>query len=164
MSSAVLQLGDRIRNELEDLVRLVNRVEKGWDSAQRSGDDLYIDSVALNLHGIYDGLESLFEKIAVLIDGALPEGTNWHELLLKEMSRELSGTRPAVLSESCRVALDEYRGFRHVVRHVYTYKFDPKKIQGLVDRLPRTFEDVRRELQAFADFVEQAAQDEPVAE
>ena len=92
MSKDLLQLACRIRNEVEDLARLVNRVEQGWESAQRSGDDLYLDSVALNMHGIYDGLESLFEKTASLIDGAIPRGINWHELLLQEMSKEISGS------------------------------------------------------------------------
>ena len=61
MSQRLLYLTARIREELVELARIVDRVQEGWQRAQQSEDDLYIDSVALNLHGFYGGLERLFE-------------------------------------------------------------------------------------------------------
>lgn len=55
--------------------------------------------------------------------------------------------------------LDEYRGFRHVVRNVYTYNFEAAKIQKLVTELPATLEQTRAELLAFASFLEHQAKD-----
>jgi uncharacterized protein YutE (UPF0331/DUF86 family) len=63
--------------------------------------------------------------------------------------------RPAVISEETRDILDQYRGFRHIVRHIYTFKFDPVKMRGLVEEVPAVFAQVRAELLAFADFLEQ---------
>jgi len=63
MSQRLLYLTARIREELVELAQIVDRVQEGWQRAQQSGDDLYIDSVALNLHGFYGGLERLFELI-----------------------------------------------------------------------------------------------------
>lgn len=123
--------------------------------AQRSSDDFYLDSVALNLHGFYAGLERLFELIATVIDGTLPRNANWHQVLLQQMAAEVPHVRPAVISEGTRDALDEYRGFRHIVRHVYTFKFDPIKVQRLVKEAPAVFVQARAELLAFADFLEQ---------
>jgi len=65
--------------------------------------------------------------------------------------------RPAVISDATRQALDEYRGFRHVVRNVYTFRFDPVKIERLVENAAAVFAQVRGELLAFASFVEQQA-------
>lgn len=65
--------------------------------------------------------------------------------------------RPAVISDETREALDEYRGFRHVVRNVYTFKFDPLKVQNLVEGASGVFSQVCAELLAFADFLEQQA-------
>jgi len=64
------------------------RAQEGWRRAQRSSDDLYLDGVALNLHGFYAGLERLFELIAAIVDGTVPQGANWHQILLEQMATE----------------------------------------------------------------------------
>lgn len=158
MSERLLRLVERIRDELPDLDLLVERAQEGWRRAQRSGDDFYLDSVALNLHGFYAGLERLFELIATVVDGTMSRGANWHQVLLQQMATEVPYVRPAVISEETRDALDEYRGFRHIVRHVYTFKFDPAKVQRLVEEASAVFAQVRAELLAFADFLEQRVQ------
>jgi hypothetical protein len=139
---------------LLDLDRVVSRVGEGWRRAQRSADDYYLDGVALNLHGFYAGLERIFELIATTVDGVKPKGENWHQVLLQQMAREMPPVRPAVISEATCKRLDEYRGFRHVVRNVYTFKFDPAKVGKLVDGLPQLFSQARVELLAFAEFLE----------
>jgi hypothetical protein len=55
------------------------------------------------------------------------------------------------------IALDEYRGFRHIVRHVYTFNFDPVKAQRLIEKSSTVYAAVREELLAFANFLEQHA-------
>ena len=154
-----LKLAERIRDEFIDLDRLAERVQAGWHQAQSSGDDLYLDSVALNLHGFYQGIERLFEMIATLVDGAMPQGAAWYQILLQQMAADVPRTRPPVISEETRVVLDEYRGFRHIVRHVYTFKFDPAKIQRLAEGAPAVLIQVRQELLDFANFLDQLAQD-----
>lgn len=47
--------------------------------------------------------------------------------------------------------LKEYLAFRHVVRNVYTFKFDPDRIERLVEKLPPCFEMLKNQLQEFAD-------------
>lgn len=160
MSERLLGLAERMRSELGDLERLIGRAQEGWLRAERSADDLYLDSVALNLHGFYAGLERLFELIATAVDGAMPRGANWHQVLLQQMTIEAPSVRPAVISERSRDALDEYRGFRHIVRHVYTFKFDHGKVQPLVEHMQAVFMQVRSELLAFADFLEEQGREE----
>jgi hypothetical protein len=113
--------------------------------------------VALNLHGFYAGLERLLEMIAGVVDGRLPRGENWHQMLLDQVATEAPAVRPAVISGETRWILDEYRGFRHVVRNVYTFRFDPAKVGSLVERAPAAYSQVRAELLAFADFLDQRA-------
>ncbi|MBK7203054.1 hypothetical protein [Candidatus Amarolinea dominans] len=110
---------------------------------------------APNLHGFYSGLERIFELIATTIDAAKPKGENWHQVLLRQMSVETSDLRPAVISQSTYHRLDGYRGFRHVVRHVYAYNFETTKIEKLVLDLPETLAQVPGEMLAFAEFLEQ---------
>jgi hypothetical protein len=148
-------LANRIRQELTELEYVVARTNEGWQRARRSNDDYYLDGVALNLHGFYSGLERVFALIAETIDGSLPQGENWHLTLLQQMMQEKPRLRPAVISESVVKRLNEYRGFRHVVRNVYTYRFDPVKVEKLVRLAPDLFNQLKAELLAFAAFLEQ---------
>ncbi|MDD5206962.1 MAG: hypothetical protein PHS17_16175 [Desulfobacterales bacterium] len=149
-------MSERIRLELGELENVILKIEEGWKRAENSGDNYYLDGVALNLHGFYSGLERIFEVIAVNVDGRKPQGQNWHQELLKQMTIEIQGIRPAVISGESHARLNEYRGFRHVVRNVYTYNFDPAKMRTLVIGLPVMFQLVRAEILGFADFIEQA--------
>lgn len=157
MNDPLSQLAVRIRSELKDVARVLQRVEEGWERARRSSDDYYLDGVALNLHGFYGGLERLFERIAVTVDDARPIGENWHQILLQQMAEEISGVRPAVISESTLAKLDAYRSFRHVARNIYTFHLDPAKLKDLVIQAPDCFAQVQTELLAFADLLERQA-------
>jgi hypothetical protein len=149
----------RIRDELSELDRVTARVTEGWSRVLSSADDYYLDGVALNLHGFYGGLERIFELIAAVIDGAKPKGENWHQALLRQMTTDVPGLRPAVISQGTYSRLDDYRGFRHVVRNVYAYNFETAKLQKLVKDLPETLARARAELLAFASFLEHQGQD-----
>jgi len=145
----------RIRNELKDLQRVVERTLGIWDKATTSGDDAFIDAVALNLHGFYAGLERLFELIADVIDQAKPPGERWHQDLLRQMATEIPEVRPAVLSAGSRNRLDRYRGFRHVVRNIYAFNLDVELLGLLVKELRPTFQQATSEMLMFADFLEE---------
>lgn len=69
-------LSARIESELEDILVLIDRIKTAWRKAKDTNDDFYLDSVALNLLGLYSGLERIFEKIASIIDGSVPSGVN----------------------------------------------------------------------------------------
>lgn len=147
-------LAARILTELKEISKLVCRIEQAWKKAKKREDDLYLDSVALNLHGFYSGLERIFEKIAASVDGSVPAGANWHKELLNQMSMEITGIRPAVLSSDLKQKLEEYRGFRHVVRNVYTYHLSSEKIEPLVDTMQEVIANSEKELSAFAEFLQ----------
>ena len=144
-------LASRILGELSALGLVVGRVESGWKAAVRNDDELYYDSVALNIHSFYSGLERVFEKISSVVDGALPQGINWHQELLSQMALEIPNIRPAVISEKTRVLLEPYRGFRHVVRNVYTYKIMPEKMKPLAKGIRPLFKQVVKEFAYSAD-------------
>jgi len=146
----------RIHLELGEIQFVLTRIHSSWDGAGRSHDDVYLDSVALNLHGFYSGFERVFIQIAEAVDDNLPRGDNWHDLLLRQMMREVPRIRPAVISAETGRLLDELRRFRHVVRNVYTHKFNPEKIGVLVKYASEAFERLKAELTAFADFLEKS--------
>lgn len=88
-----------------------------------------------------------------MIDGTVPVGENWHQLLLLQMAKEIAEVRPAVITSETQQELEEYRGFRHVVRNIYTYNFNSKKVEKLVDQLPVIFTQARTDLEGFCQFL-----------
>jgi DNA-binding HxlR family transcriptional regulator len=146
-------LASRIEMELTELRRVSGRTLQAWDKAIKQHDDYYLDSVALNLHAFYSGLERIFEKLASSIDGSVPGGANRHQELLAQMQTEIPAIRPAVISSELKELLEEYRGFRHVVRNVYSYHLKPEKLKHLVEKLETTFAMVSNELADFARFL-----------
>lgn len=155
------RLSERIKSELNDLDREVQRALKSWQTARTTADpDPYIDSVALNLHGFYSGLERFFQLIAAQVDEDIPDSENWHVQLLEQMAREVPEVRPAIIGSDTANALDEFRKFRHLVRNVYTANLDPSRMQSLLASLPAVWAQLKTELAIFADFLDQVSHDE----
>lgn len=143
----------RMRQEQSDLDRLISRTETLMDKAKATGDDGYLDGVALNLHGFYTGLERIFEDIARRIDGEALSSPDWHKRLLMQMSAEIPEVRPPVIRLETRDCLENYRAFRHIVRNVYTFNFHFSRISELTACLRDCHEKVVSDLEAFARFL-----------
>ncbi len=156
MNTPYQKLVERIRGEISDLEQVIDRALQGWLAIQTASTEqyAYLDSVALNLHSFYSGLERLFELIAGQVDGNLPGSETWHRDLLQQMAKDLPDTRPAVISQRNVAAIDEFRRFRHLVRNVYTINLIPEKMEGLVKTLPELWPNLQAELLAFADYLE----------
>jgi hypothetical protein len=146
-------LAGRINVYLPELDRVVERVIMLSTKAINSGDDGYWDGVALNMHNYYSGVERIFEDIARTIDASIPSGSDWHQSLLVQMEGESNGLRPAVISGELRNLLDEFRGFRHVVRNVYAFNFRPARLKDLVDNLTGCHAMLKLELLDFNKFL-----------
>lgn len=155
MSDKYTSLSNRISDELADLQVVLEKCARAWELAQQEPNeqDLFVDSVALNLHNIYSGLESLFELIARHVDGNMPGGSDWHRQLLVQMQTDVPEVRPAVISPASRELLDEYRRFRHLVRNVYTVNLHPDRMGKLVRQLNVLWSCIKPELEAFAQFL-----------
>jgi hypothetical protein len=159
VSRPLQEIAQRIRGEVDDLDKITRRVQRSWLIAQRETkeQDIYLDSVALNLHSFYSGLERLFELIARTVDQTTPGGERWHRTLLTQISCDVPGIRPAVISIDNATRLDEFRRFRHLVRNVYASELIPERMADMLATLPDLWQSLRAELLAFAEFLEQVA-------
>jgi hypothetical protein len=153
MKSDYYALSGRIKQHLVDIQRVVDRVEKLMEKAKKTGDDGYLDGVALNLHGFYAGIEHIFEDIARTVDKALPSGPVWHQDLILQISADSGNFRPAVIGGETRYCLDEYRGFRHIVRNVYTFNFKTSRLEELASDVRTCYQLVEKDLNSFIDFL-----------
>jgi hypothetical protein len=158
MKADYLALNSRISEALADSERVVSRAEFLLDKAKNNNDDSYMDGVALNLHSFYTGIERVFEDIARTVDKSLPSGHNRHQDLLLQMSASSGKIRQPVISRETRYCLDEYRGFRHVVRNVYSFNLKPSRLAELTQQLRECYQRVVKDLQGFMKFLEQLSE------
>lgn len=157
MTIKYLLLREKIANELENIEKTVIKAKHGFEIAQEKGpdeQDFYLDSVAFNLHSFYSGIERIFEIIAEEIDKEIPQGERWHKDLLEQMSFGLLEIRPAFISKKTKGELVEFLSFRHLVRAIYTFKINPKRLERLVALLQETFDHFKEDLGQFLLFLE----------
>jgi hypothetical protein len=140
---------------------VVRRVDRALEAAGRAvaDQDLLLDSVALNLHDFYVGTERIFEHIASSVDRSLPSGPDWHRELLRQMTVDVAGLRPAVIGVETARAVDEFLRFRHVIRNVYALELDVERLGCLGSALRPAFGLIESDLKAFAIFLEQVGPD-----
>lgn len=158
MNQVYMELSERIQGETTELERLLPRIRRAWEQSMLTPEEFaFLDSVALNLHSFYSGIERLFEMIAKFVDGGIPDGKTWHRDLVMLMTEEIDEVRPAVIGRESFSYLDELRRFRHLVRNVYTMNLSSKRIEPLVFGLFEHWPRLRAELLAFAGFLEMLA-------
>lgn len=147
---------------MEDVERAARLAADAWESAGRFPDQRghFLNSLALNLHSFYNGLERVFETIARRLDPAFPSGERWHRDLLEQMRQEIPGARPAVLSPESVDRLDEFLAFRHRVRNLYGFNLEAKRLRELLERLPKAWHNAREDIETFRSLLQQAALDE----
>ena len=69
------------------------------------------------------------------------------------MSAEIAGTRPPVISRETRLILDEFRGFRHVVRNIYAFNLNADRVLELSRKADACLSSVQNDLHIFIDFI-----------
>jgi predicted nucleotidyltransferase len=146
---SVEALSFEIKNELDQIERVVSRLVEFLERAPDAPDEVQIQGAAKHLHDFYNGVEHIFERIAIRIDEDLPAGSNCHTLLLQRMSRSFGSRRSVVIDRAMEQELSEYLRFRHVFRHTYGYDLKWSRIQELAEALPELLKRLRDRFAAF---------------
>ncbi|MGL5134505.1 MAG: hypothetical protein ACRC78_18410, partial [Planktothrix sp.] len=56
------------------------------------------------------------------------------------------------------ILLNEYLGFRHIVRNLYGFELDPNRLEKLVENYPLVWHQVNFELREFINWLRQLAE------
>ena len=110
-------------------------------------------ALAAILHAFYNGVENIFKRVAVNLNGGPPRGPFWHADLIAAMS-EAKPHRPALLSDSLSETLQEYLDFRHVFRQAYSFELRWEKMKHLVLGLDAVLGRLEHELDTFLAHLE----------
>ncbi len=121
---------EKCRNELESFVKGKN-IKKGVNNYDKA-------TIGFYLHNFYNGCENIFTLIARAFENNI-EPQVWHRSLLERMCLDIEGVRPAVIDEKLCVLLDNFRGFRHVFRHCYSFELDWNRERIVLEQFSDTF-------------------------
>lgn len=138
-----------VESELRNLERIAEQAAGYAATAPAQPSEVEVQGVAKYLHDFYNGVERIFERIAVRLDGDLPAGRNWHTLLLQRMREPFGSIRPAVITRLLEVQLVEYLRFRHLFRHTYGYDLEWKRVRELSQALPGVLDALKEQLVDF---------------
>ncbi len=142
-----------LKSELEELENLYRDFAEYTDhnSPPYEWDQLRV--FAGLLHDFYNGVENIFERVVRRIDRypEILEGEESHQALLKYVSQPVDNTRPPLISNDLRQELEEYLGFRHVVRHAYGHRFRWDRMKSLVENFPAVYSNFSEEIESFIE-------------
>ena len=134
----------QLRQLLTTFDGLMRQVERATPDA--------VETVALAgmLHSFYTGIENLFKRISIHVDGGAPRGNAWHSCLLDSMAQQ-RGNRSAIVSACLRDRLRPHLNFRHVFRQAYSFQLEWGKMAPLVRQCRDTLDMLDPEIGTFLD-------------
>ena len=144
-----------INIDRENLSHLVNELNELREKLKEVPDSTQIRAAGSILHDFYTGLEKILERIALIVDGGMPEGEDWHIQLLRRMFAEVPQRRPPVFSDDLNDPLNEYLRFRHLFRNIYGFELKWERFQNLVEGLSPLFSKLNSQLENFEKFLKE---------
>jgi hypothetical protein len=142
-------LEEQVAVEQTQITQLLRLYEEIIDtSSHQEPNFVELSALASLLHSFYTGVENIFKRIALEIDGYFPSGDASHRDLLTLMA-ERTANRPPVISQELQIRLGAYLSFRHVFRHAYSFQLDWDKMRNLVLQSEITWQELQMELRQF---------------
>ncbi len=151
MNERMRLLQAEIRDDLQTLAAAYQKLQH---LNQRPLDQETAILIAYHLHVIYGLFENLFTRIAANFGNHIEHSTQWHTLLLKRMTLDVTGIRPPVISQEMFGYLDELRRFRHLFRNAYVLHFDLDRLRLVLRDAWQLQQIYQVELNAFLDFLD----------
>jgi predicted nucleotidyltransferase len=131
-----LALKEHLEDELVALDRTAKALEAAIKRAKLTLDEYDVRALASYINDFYRRCERISERVAVTLDGGLPQQINWHQALLRQVAEPGGDDRPPLWSGALLLDLDQYRAFRHVIHHKYGEDLKANYVLGLAELAP----------------------------
>lgn len=144
-----------IKRELDSLNNLKAELQQTLSVAL--GDQplfMKVRTTGSILHDFYSGIEKIFQRVALEIDGEIPKGEDWHVDFLKRMSADIPQVRQAVITRKLADELEEYLRFRHLFRNIYGFELRWERCEALAKKVPDILQKFTSELEDFFRFLD----------
>lgn len=141
----ILALKALVEDELIALGRVAQNMKDLLDPMTQSPTWVELYAIAGMLHEFYNGIERIFERIAVGMGEGLPAGTAWHTDLLNRVATETEARSP-VIDGPLHARLTEYLKFRHFFRHAYGYTLEWDRLRWPAEQMSQTLQRLHQQL------------------
>jgi len=132
-----------IRGELENIEREMKLIERLIKKEGKDHlDDIEIRAAALSLSTIYNGMEKVIEFGLKKRETAIPASGNWHASLLKLAEKN------GLIDKETHSELLGFMGFRHFIRHAYSFQIDPAAITEILKKCPKLVASFCRQIES----------------
>jgi hypothetical protein len=149
---AVLRLRAMVQKEIDNLLELM------VEQSAMSADTTHPRIIGSILHDFYTGIERVFQRIALELEGGIPASATWHKDLLDDMALEIPDVRPAIITDDLREDLESYLRFRHVFRGSYGFELEPDRMRPLFEKLESVFQRFKQQMATFLEKMTDLAQ------
>lgn len=161
-SDALRRLAAELDTEATRIDRTVTEGAVAFTALQADTHErLQLYGAAAILDTYYTGVEKAFSRIAMALDGGVPQGQAWHRQLLEDMAITIAEVRPAVLSAQTLRELEPFLGFRHRFRNLYLFDLEAQPLRSLLAGQPASWATLRADLVAFCAFLRRLADQAP---
>jgi predicted nucleotidyltransferase len=143
-----------IDDEMAALARLMDVLDSLLAQSDTIPDIALVPALASYITDFYTSCERMSERVAVALDGGIPEGANWHELLLRQMA-DGQENRPALWQGSLLLELNEYRKFRHIDRHRYQIELKRDRVVELAGQVRSSYGKILGAIEGFSEWLSQ---------
>lgn len=120
-----------LQQELREDRRVLNLAAARCQAHLQDAHSGRLEAAAFELARCYNIIEQSALRVARVFENHFEKDGGWHEALLRRLTLEIPGIRPAFLPVELRPALDELRRFRHLVHHAYDLELREDRIQEL---------------------------------
>lgn len=98
------------------------------DRMQLSGPSA-LEAASFNLVRLYNIVEQMALRVAKAFEHHIDDDSGWHAELMRRVSIEITGVRPALWPATLSHPLRQLRGFRHIIIHAYDLTLDPDRLR-----------------------------------
>ena len=110
-------------------------------------DSIELRAAAVSMQSIYNGYEKVLILTLKNLKCSIPTTQSWHsDLLLLSYDRKL-------ISKNLESKLRDLMGFRHFVRHAYSFMLDNEQLEPLLMNMENLFNDFKAEIMGDKDDV-----------
>ncbi|MDV2999560.1 MAG: hypothetical protein N5P05_001166 [Chroococcopsis gigantea SAG 12.99] len=147
----LILLGSELKAQLQLIeaidMKLVQRAE-----GLTSDDIIRLESIAYQIHNLYSACEDLLKLVASYFENNITDNQQWHTALLKRMTLDIPGIRPALISSETFLLLNSLRGFRHFFRHAYGTNIEYEQLKLNLDKSRKVFAHLQKDIQEFIQY------------
>ena len=137
-----------IDREMAQVERLLEESRRDLSGVGERTSRLEVRGVGSVLHDFYSGVERVFERIAVELDGQLPRGDQQSQLL-NRMEVGVEGVRPRVLTPDLAERLRPFLRFRQRFWNIGGGQLDRERCAGLLAEADEVWPLLKQEMQDF---------------